>query len=474
MPTYATWNPLDKSTKIVLSNGDLTTTHGAGDSWESIRSNISVTSGKWYWELTGTWTTPGIMGIANSSAPIQSNFIGNTADGWGYYGATGGKTHSGLVAYGATFATGAVIGVALDMDGGTIEFFKNNVSQGQAFTGITGTIFAACSLFSANDVTTANFGATALTYTPPTGYNAGLFSVVAPVADFTGTPLSGAASLSVVFTDSSTNIPTSWLWEKNSGSGWVNFTSTPTAQNPTESFAAGTWSVRLTATNAAGSNTKTRTDYVVSTAVPVADFSGTPLTGTAPLSVAFTDSSTNTPTSWAWTFGDAQTSTSQNPTNIYASAGTYTVGLTATNAAGSDLETKTNYISVSAASYTKTGTGGIDPVSGGKKTSKIITRNIVKPTGLHLPNKKIDSSVQKRIDETAVLQAEIAEKLSKEFSEGVREEAKALEAQEAKEEIDATEKQRIIQAEIDREIGILLRKKLRIQEEQILILLMCA
>jgi PKD repeat protein len=84
------------------------------------------------------------------------------------------------------------------------------------------------------------------------------------VANFTGTPLSGNASLSVVFTDASTGGPSSWLWEKNSGSGWVNFAGTPTAQNPTESFAVGTWSVRLTATNAGGSNTKTRTNYVSS------------------------------------------------------------------------------------------------------------------------------------------------------------------------------------------------------------------
>lgn len=86
----------------------------------------------------------------------------------------------------------------------------------------------------------------------------------APTADFTGLPLSGFASLSVTFADLSTDIPTSWLWEKNSGSGWVNFSGTPTAQSPTETFAAGVWSVRLTATNGSGSNTKTETNYVSS------------------------------------------------------------------------------------------------------------------------------------------------------------------------------------------------------------------
>lgn len=92
------------------------------------------------------------------------------------------------------------------------------------------------------------------TPTPPVG-------VVSPVADFTGTPLSGTTPLSVVLTDASTNTPTSWLWETNlDGAGWVT---RGTSQNPTISFAAGTSSVRLTATNAAGSDTKTRTNYVV-------------------------------------------------------------------------------------------------------------------------------------------------------------------------------------------------------------------
>jgi PKD repeat protein len=57
------------------------------------------------------------------------------------------------------------------------------------------------------------------------------------------------------------------------------------------------------------------------------------------LMVAFTDTSTNSPTSWAWDFGDGGTSEEQNPTYTYAATGTYTVGLTATNAGGADTFT---------------------------------------------------------------------------------------------------------------------------------------
>ena len=79
---------------------------------------------------------------------------------------------------------------------------------------------------------------------------------------------------------------------------------------------------------------------------PVANFSGVPTSGAAPLTVAFTDASTNSPTSWSWTFGDGGTSTAQSPSHTYNTANQYTVSLTATNAQGSDGETKTNYITV--------------------------------------------------------------------------------------------------------------------------------
>jgi PKD repeat protein len=79
---------------------------------------------------------------------------------------------------------------------------------------------------------------------------------------------------------------------------------------------------------------------------PVAAFSGTPLSGVAPLTVQFTDESTNTPTSWDWDFGDTNTSTDQHPEHEYADPGSYTVELEATNAGGSDVETKAGYITV--------------------------------------------------------------------------------------------------------------------------------
>ncbi|MCJ7749849.1 MAG: PKD domain-containing protein, partial [Armatimonadetes bacterium] len=169
----------------------------------------------------------------------------------------------------------------------------------------------------------------------------------APVADFSGSPTSGPAPLTVNFTDSSTNTPTSWSWTFGDGGS-------STAQNPSHQYtSAGDYTVSLTATNAGGHDTETKTNYISVSEppppAPVADFSGSPTSGPAPLTVNFTDSSTNTPTSWSWTFGDGGSSTAQNPSHQYTSTGDYTVSLTATNAGGQDIETKTNYISVTAA-----------------------------------------------------------------------------------------------------------------------------
>jgi len=167
---------------------------------------------------------------------------------------------------------------------------------------------------------------------------------VPPVAQFVGSPTVGCAPLTVNFTDQSTGTPTSWSWDFGDGG-------TSTLQNTSYIYAAaGTYTVSLTVTNAAGNNTNTKTGYVtVSTGTgPVADFSGTPLIGDPPLTVAFTDLSTGTPASWSWNFGDGGTSTSQNPSHAYTASGSYQVTLTVTNTCGPNTMVKSAYITVNA------------------------------------------------------------------------------------------------------------------------------
>jgi PKD repeat protein len=79
---------------------------------------------------------------------------------------------------------------------------------------------------------------------------------------------------------------------------------------------------------------------------PVAAFSADVTSGKAPLTVTFTDQSTNSPTAWTWDFGDGGSSSLQNPVHVYTAAGTYPVALTASNGDGSDKLVKQDYITV--------------------------------------------------------------------------------------------------------------------------------
>jgi PKD repeat protein len=212
-------------------------------------------------------------------------------------------------------------------------------------------------------LTTADFSATGLinegplpTQTPDLG----------PVqASFTGIPVSGTAPLAVQFTGSSTGTPTSWSWAFGDGG-------TSLSQSPLYTYAnAGTYSPSLTVSNGTGSDTLTRTNYItVSPGGPVADFTGSPLSGPPPLVVSFTDTSTGSPTIWNWSFGDGSFSNLANPPHTYSSLGTYTVSLNATNAGGSNTMTKTNYITVTYSAPTVT---SITPNSSAQTTPVSVT-----------------------------------------------------------------------------------------------------
>lgn len=78
--------------------------------------------------------------------------------------------------------------------------------------------------------------------------------------------------------------------------------------------------------------------------LPIAGFTGGPTTGTTPLATSFTSTSTGSPTSYQWDFGDGTTSTSANPSKTYNTAGAYTVTLTVSNNSGSDTLTRAEYI----------------------------------------------------------------------------------------------------------------------------------
>jgi hypothetical protein len=164
---YATLNPLNAYPAFVNS-GALRLT-SAGANWFASGSTIAVSSGKWYWEVTaGTTSGSGnAIGIEPSTQNLlpATTYVGLSANGYGYYSFNGNMYHGGAsTGYGASWASANVIGVALDMDAGTITFYKNGVSQGQMASGLTGAYQAALSVYDSGNYLDINFGQRPFTY----------------------------------------------------------------------------------------------------------------------------------------------------------------------------------------------------------------------------------------------------------------------------------------------------------------------
>jgi len=168
-----------------------------------------------------------------------------------------------------------------------------------------------------------------------------------PVASFRGTPTNGVAPLSVTFTDASTGSITNWIWNLGDGTSVTNASNASVSHT----YAAGTYTVSLTVNGTGGSSVATSNNYVVVTnALPVAGFSGTPTNIFVTQSVLFTDASSGSITNWIWSFGDGSASIT-NTSNVsvnhaYAVAGTNTVSLVVNGAGGSSTNTLANYIVV--------------------------------------------------------------------------------------------------------------------------------
>jgi hypothetical protein len=172
---YAVLNPLSNlGTAQTLSEGNLKLTN-TSSTWGSKFSTIGVSSGKWYAEFTVLSTSLNIVGIisdADTTITGTDKYLGSTANSYGYFHSNGNKYNNGTASsYGATYTTNDVIGVALDMDNGTLTFYKNGTSQGTAYSSLSGVFYIGCSVSSASSSSfAANFGQRPFAYTPPTGY----------------------------------------------------------------------------------------------------------------------------------------------------------------------------------------------------------------------------------------------------------------------------------------------------------------
>ena len=159
---------------------DNVATLNAAGFWRSARAEIGFSTGKWYWEATPVTLALNyaMLGVGTSTDNLATH-CGVYPTEYAYYSFTGRSYTSNIATvYGATYNDGDIIGIALDMDAGTISFYKNGVSQGVAYTGLSGTLYPMCSLHNAiGDSWSFNFGDSDFFFDIPSGYNSPIYNV---------------------------------------------------------------------------------------------------------------------------------------------------------------------------------------------------------------------------------------------------------------------------------------------------------
>ena len=187
------------SGSMTLSEGNLRYTTASSSNWESVYNDKSISSGKWYFELTCKVTTaydahPGV--ILESVLATNKNQLMGYSDGSVGYGMDGlqnvlyyGNSGNNYVSHtGTQIDAGDIVGVAYDADTGAMWFAKNNTwvnngtgvgnpSTGANPTWVQGSFAGqkvrfGFSTYNASASSEVNFGQRSFTYTPPTGFSA--------------------------------------------------------------------------------------------------------------------------------------------------------------------------------------------------------------------------------------------------------------------------------------------------------------
>tara|TARA_A100001201_G_scaffold3792_1_gene8326 strand:- start:249 stop:2663 length:2415 start_codon:yes stop_codon:yes gene_type:complete len=170
---YAVINPNDQrgTDNGTISDGNLEYAQSSTGG-RTLRATIGVSSGKWYWEFKHVGGNA-THGIAKNSADLGS-YAGTDNDGISWF--VGGNIYrngSTSTYANKTYAVNDIIGVALDMDNGTLTYYKNGSDQGTAATGLTGTWFPAFGTSNVSVVSLeANFGQRPFAYNAPSGFKA--------------------------------------------------------------------------------------------------------------------------------------------------------------------------------------------------------------------------------------------------------------------------------------------------------------
>ncbi|QUI23630.1 hypothetical protein HZI73_15620 [Vallitalea pronyensis] len=172
-----TWDTSKNGTNYTLSNDNLTS-EIFGNGSRNVIANVGKQTGKWYWEIK-------IDDISNTNVRLGIGINDTTT-----YDDSILYAHNGYIfinnnaeVYGSSFIDN-VIGIALDLDTGKIEFYKDGISQGIIETGIDTSNTYYPKVYNGDTTKsatiTANFGATAFVHQIPSGYHPYNATVVQP------------------------------------------------------------------------------------------------------------------------------------------------------------------------------------------------------------------------------------------------------------------------------------------------------
>jgi hypothetical protein len=173
---YCVLNPVSPLASGSITNGNLTFTSGASDA--ICAGTLGMSSGKFYWEVTATTVNASLSGIGIIGQPPASLTVDlrTPSNGYCYISNALRGNNNTTSSYGATYTSGDIIGVALDMDAATptVTYYKNNVSQGaisvSSFIGQLVMVWIQNGANSGNMAGWVNFGQRPFAYTPPTGF----------------------------------------------------------------------------------------------------------------------------------------------------------------------------------------------------------------------------------------------------------------------------------------------------------------
>lgn len=174
---YVTFDAARKGSAIVLSSGNRVATINTAATWNCAMCLNGKSSGKWYAEFVVNKNVSNAcaVGIGNASTNL-GDFMGRTADGYCYYENGSVYNNNTGTAYGPSFPSGTIIGIAWDADNRKVWFSKAGVftgnpvaGTGAAYTGIpAGAYYCGVTIYGNNS---DNGNAVSSTYAPPSGFS---------------------------------------------------------------------------------------------------------------------------------------------------------------------------------------------------------------------------------------------------------------------------------------------------------------